>query len=89
MSKQKVAESRKGLIRKEESKVEVKKQLKFDRLIDDTSLWYVSIDDGISVSRRPCGLTSITESYLKKSRGWNVTVLGCWVNMNGREFIKF
>ena len=86
---EKTSDKRKGLIRKVAIAVEIKKQLKLDRDIDDKSLWYVSVNDGISTTKRPCKLSSLNESYLKQNKGWDVTVIGCWVGMNGGEFIKF
>ena len=89
MSKQVNLDKRKGLVRKELSEQPLAQKLKIDKQIDDESLWYVSIDDGILQSKRTCKLSSLSESFEAQKRAWKVTVIGYWNKMNGREFIKF
>ena len=90
MSKQKVAENRKGLIRKSEE-IESKKvkTLTIDRTINDESLWYVEIFDGQNISRRPCKLSTLTDSFNKQKLSWVVKVIGQWIEMNGRNYKQF
>lgn len=90
MSKQKLPDSRKGLISKSATEdIKKVKTLKIDREIDDESLWHVSINDGISISKRPCKKSSLQDSFNLQNRSWNVKVIGCWVKMNGRGYIEF
>lgn len=89
MSKQVNSDKRKGLVRKESPELIQNKKLKIYKQIDDKSLWYVSIDDGVLESKRTCKLSSLSESFELQKRPWKVTVLGYWNKMNGREFIKF
>jgi len=90
MSKQKVAENRKGLTRKSEE-IEYKKvkTLTIDRTINDEALWYVEIFDGGNISRRPCKLSTLTESFNKQKLSWVVKVIGQWIEMNGRNYKQF
>lgn len=90
MSKQKVAENRKGLTRKSDE-IESKKikTLTIDRTINDESLWYVEIFDGENISLRPCRLSSLTESFNKQKMSWIVKVIGQWIEMNGRNYKQF
>ena len=90
MSKQKIAENRKGLTRKSDE-IEFKKvkTLTIDRTINDESLWYVEIFDGENTSRRPCRLSSLTESFNKQKMSWIVKVIGQWIEMNGRNYKQF
>ena len=90
MSKQKIAENRKGLTRKSDE-IESKKvkTLNIDRTINDESLWYVEIFDGGNISRRPCKLSTLTESFNKQKLSWVVKVIGQWIEMNGRNYKQF
>ena len=90
MSKQKVADNRKGLTRKSEE-IESKKvkTITIDRTINDESLWYVEIFDGENISRRPCKLSSLNESFDKQKLSWIVKVIGQWIEMNGRNYKQF
>ncbi len=90
MPKQKVAENRKGLTRKSEE-IEYKKvkTLTIDRTINDEALWYVEIFDGGNISRRPCKLSTLTESFNKQKLSWVVKVIGQWIEMNGRNYKQF
>ena len=90
MSKQKVADNRKGLTRKSEE-IEYKKvkTLTIDRTINDEALWYVEIFDGGNISRRPCKLSTLTESFNKQKLSWVVKVIGQWIEMNGRNYKQF
>ena len=90
MSKQKVAENRKGLTRKSDE-IESKKvkTLTIDRTINDESLWYVEIFDGQNISRRPCKLSTLTESFNKQKLSLSVKVIGQWIEMNGRNYKQF
>ena len=90
MPKQKVAENRKGLTRKSEG-IEYKKvkTLTIDRTINDEALWYVEIFDGENISRRPCKLSTLTESFNKQKLSWIVKVIGQWIEMNGRNYKQF
>lgn len=90
MSKQKVAENRKGLTRKSEA-IESKKvkTLTIDRTINNESLWYVEIFDGENISRRPCKLSTLTESFNKQKLSWVAKVIGQWIEMNGRNYKQF
>ena len=90
MSKQKVAENRKGLKRKSDE-IESKKvkTLTIDRTINNESLWYVEIFDGQNISRRPCKLSTLTESFDKQKLSWIVKVIGQWIEMNGRNYKQF
>ena len=90
MSKQVTPDNRKGLTRKsyeiESKKV---KTLTIDRTINNESLWYVEIFDGENVSRRPCKLSTLTESFNKQKLSWIVKVIGQWIEMNGRNYKQF
>ena len=90
MSKQKIAENRKGLTRKSDE-IESKKvkTLNIDRTINDESLWYVEIFDGENISRRPCKLSTLTESFNKQKLSLIVKVIGQWIEMNGRNYKQF
>ena len=90
MSKQKVAENRKGLARKSEE-IESKKvkTLTIDRTINDESIWYVEIFDGENISLRPCKLSSLTESFDKQKLSWIVKVIGQWIETNGKNYKQF
>ena len=90
MSKQKIAENRKGLTRKSDE-IESKKvkTLNIDRTINDESLWYVEIFDGENIFRRPCKLSTLTESFNKQKVSWIVKVIGQWIEMNGRNYKQF
>ena len=90
MPKQKVAENRKGLTRKSEE-IEYKKvkTSTIDRTINNESLWYVEIFDGQNISRRPCKLSTLTESFDKQKLSWIVKVIGQWIEMNGRNYKQF
>lgn len=90
MPKQKVAENRKGLTRKSEE-IEYKKvkTLTIDRTINDEALWYVEIFDGGNISRRPCKLSTLTESFNKQKLSWIVKIIGQWIEMNGRNYKQF
>ena len=83
MSKQVTPDNRKGLIRKSEE-IESKKvkTLTIDRTINDESLWYVEIFDGQNISRRPCKLSTLTDSFNKQKLSWVVKVIGQWIEMN-------
>ena len=90
MSKQKIAENRKGLTRKSDEIDSKKvKTLNIDRTINNESLWYVEIFDGENISRRPCKLSSLTESFNKQKLSWIVKVIGQWIEMNGRNYKQF
>ena len=90
MSKQKIAENRKGLTRKSDEIDSKKvKTLNIDRTINNESLWYVEIFDGENISRRPCKLSSLTESFNKQKISWIVKVIGQWIEMNGRNYKQF
>ena len=90
MSKQVTPDNRKGLTRKSEE-IESKKVkiLTIDRTINDESLWYVEIFDGENISRRPCKLSTLTESFNKQKLSWIVKVIGQWIEMNGRNYKQF
>lgn len=90
MSKQVTPENRKGLTRKSEE-IESKKvkTLTIDRTINNESLWHVEIFDGGNISRRPCKLSTLTESFNKQKLSWVVKVIGQWVEMNGRNYKQF
>jgi len=90
MSKQKIAENRKGLTRKSDE-IESKKvkTLTIDRTINDESLWYVEIFDGENISRRPCKSSTLTDSFNKQKLSWIVKVIGQWIEMNGRNYKQF
>jgi len=90
MSKQVTPENRKGLTRKSEQ-IESKKvkTLTIDRTINDESLWYVEIFDGENISRRPCKLSTLTDSFNKQKLSWIVKVIGQWIEMNGRNYKQF
>ena len=90
MSKQVTPDNRKGLIRKSEE-IESKKvkTLTIDRTINDESLWYVEIFDGQNISRRPCKLSTLTDSFNKQKLSWVVKVIGQWIEMNGRNYKQF
>ena len=90
MSKQVTPENRKGLTRKSEE-IESKKvkTLTIDRTINDESLWYVEIFDGENIYRRPCKLSTLTESFNKQKLSWIVKVIGQWIEMNGRNYKQF
>lgn len=89
MSKQVNIDKRKGLVRVTKAEDVAVFEIKFDREIDDKSLWYVLINDGTITTTTVCKLTSITERFNKQTKMWNVKVLGCWRNNNGRDYIKF
>jgi len=90
MSKQKVTENRKGLTRKSDEVSSKKvKTITIDRTINDESLWYVEIFDGENVSKRPCKLSTLNESFEKQKSSWIVKVLGQWIEMNGRNYKQF
>lgn len=90
MSKQVTPDNRKGLTRKSEE-IESKKvkTLTIDRTINDEALWYVEIFDGGNISRRPCKLSTLTESFNKQKLSWVVKVIGQWIEMNGRNYKQF
>ena len=90
MSKQVTPDNRKGLTRKSEE-IESKKvkTITIDRTINDESLWYVEIFDGGNISRRPCKLSTLTESFNKQKLSWSVKVIGQWIEMNGRNYKQF
>ena len=90
MSKQVTPDNRKGLTRKSEE-IESKKvkTLTIDRTINDESLWYVEIFDGQNISRRPCKLSTLTESFNKQKLSWIAKVIGQWIEMNGRNYKQF
>ena len=90
MSKQVTPDNRKGLTRKSEE-IESKKvkTLTIDRTINDESLWYVEIFDGQNISRRPCKLSTLTDSFNKQKLSWVVKVIGQWIEMNGRNYKQF
>ena len=90
MSKQVTPENRKGLTRKSDE-IESKKVkiLTIDRTINDESIWYVEIFDGQNISRRPCKLSTLTESFNKQKLSWSVKVIGQWIEMNGRNYKQF
>lgn len=90
MSKQVTPDNRKGLTRKSEE-IESKKvkTLTIDKAINDESLWYVEIFYGENISRRPCKLSSLTESFNKQKLSWIVKVIGQWIEMNGRNYKQF
>lgn len=90
MSKQITPEHRKGLTRKSDE-IESKKvkTLTIDRTINNESLWYVEIFDGENISRRPCKLSSLTDSFNKQKLSWIVKVIGQWIEMNGRNYKQF
>ena len=90
MSKQVTPENRKGLTRKSDE-IESKKvkTLTIDRTINDESLWYVEIFDGENISRRPCKLSSLNESFDRQKSSWIVKVIGQWIEMNGRNYKQF
>jgi len=90
MSKQKVAENRKGLTRKSDEVASKKvKTITIDKTINDESLWYVEIFDGENISRRPCKSSRLNESFEKQKLSWVVKVLGQWIEMNGRNYKQF
>ena len=90
MSKQVTPDNQKGLTRKSEE-IEYKKvkTLTIDRTINDEALWYVEIFDGGNISRRPCKLSTLTESFNKQKLSWVVKVIGQWIEMNGRNYKQF
>lgn len=90
MSKQVTPDNRKGLTRKSDEIDSKKvKTLNIDRTINNESLWYVEIFDGENISRRPCKLSSLTESFNKQKLSWIVKVIGQWIEMNGRNYKQF
>jgi hypothetical protein len=90
MSKQVTPDNRKGLTRKSDE-IESKKvkTLTIDRTINNESLWYVEIFDGENISRRPCKLSSLNESFDRQKLSWIVKVIGQWIEMNGRNYKQF
>ena len=47
------------------------------------------IFDGQNISRRPCKLSTLTDSFNKQKLSWVVKVIGQWIEMNGRNYKQF